>query len=98
MFEGSLTISTSMPLASMAFLVLARRSAYSARVNFRFGWLMIIFLCSAAMRGGVLQSAFKCGAGAGRLGAVTGESGNGGVLHAGAREIGNGDIHRRLAA
>ena len=37
MLDGSLTISRSTPFASMARRVLARRSAYSSRVNFRVG-------------------------------------------------------------
>src|SRR4051812_39554062 len=82
MFGGSLTISRSTPFAAMALRVLASRSAYSCRVNFKFGWTTMHASFASA-----LESRSRLG----RVGAVARQVGDGGVLDAGPGQVGHGD-------
>src|SRR5689334_14037911 len=95
MLEGSLTTSRSTPFASMARRVLASRSAYSSRVNFRLGMVMLWSSSLGRLR---RLLALKDGAGARRERAVAGERGDRGILNAGAGEVRDGDLAGGTAA
>src|SRR5271156_3354456 len=58
MFDGSLTTSRSMPAACIAARVFASRSAYSARLKFRFGSVMF-YPHATAIRHQPLNGAFR---------------------------------------
>src|SRR3569623_287606 len=83
MLDGSATISTSTPALAMAARVFATRA-----------------LCSASVKAGLVsdihplrcKSAGKYLAGPGRGGALAGERCDRGVLHAGAGQVGHGDL------
>src|SRR5690606_23021777 len=90
MFDGSLTMSTSTPTRSIARRVLARRSAYSSRVNLRLGELM--------KRWFLVWSAFENGSCPGRRRALPGKGGDRGILRAGACQVAKGDRRRQAAA
>jgi hypothetical protein len=79
----------------MAFRVLARRSANSLGENFRFDCIVLgprLFGLAAGF------SAFESPSGSGGRGAVARQSGDRGVLHAGASQVGDRDFGGRAPA
>src|SRR5919109_129883 len=87
MLEGSLTRSTSTPLASIA----ARGIFLAGEFEFDV-WHYSSFRC------GIPHSRFELSAGARNPGARIGQRGDGRVLDAGAGEVGIGDLALRRAA
>src|SRR5258706_4348475 len=88
MLDGSLTINSSMPFASMALRVFARRSAYSPRVNLRIGSTMSSLPSVNLLRP---ESAIECRASSRCACPVARQCGDGRVLNAGAGEIDDRD-------